>query len=208
MSLLNAVSYTESFRMKFMNKNFSLLLTLCIASSISVMPADAKKEFAKPSNGTTTALGENTKTLPSGVQIKDIKVGTGAETKYGNIVWIDYIGWVMPDLKEFDNTIIRQRPLNLLVGGAQICPGLDDGVMGMKVGGKRLILIPPALAFPKGSSTSRIIPPNSTIKYEVTVVHNGVKMPKKPVTPPATPGKPGAAKAPGAKPATTGTKAK
>lgn len=185
--------------MKVMNKYFSLLLTLCVASSTSLMPADAKKEFSKPASGSSSALGENTKTLPSGVQIKDIKVGTGLETKVGNIVWIDYIGWVMPDLKEFDNTIIRQRPLNLLVGGSQICPGLDQGVVGMKVGGKRLILIPPELAFPKGSSTSRIIPPNSTVKYEVTVVHNGVKMPKKPVVPPKAPG---TTAAPAATPAT------
>ncbi|MDZ4835860.1 MAG: FKBP-type peptidyl-prolyl cis-trans isomerase [Candidatus Melainabacteria bacterium] len=169
--------------MKSINNWFSLLLTLSIASSISVAPVDAKKEFSKPKDGATSALGENTKTAPSGVQFKDIKVGTGTEAKFGNIVWIDYKGWVMPDLREFDNTIIKGRPFNMVLGGTQICRGLDEGVIGMKEGGKRLMLIPPELGFPKGAATSRIIPPGSTIKYEVTVVHVGPKLPKKPVAP-------------------------
>jgi len=167
-------------------KYLKLLLAVCVASGLVGAPADAKKEFSKAEGGKKSPLGDNTVTLPTGLQYKDEKVGTGTAAQPGNVVWIDYTGWVMPDLKEFDSTKYR-RPLNIVLGGGQMCRGVDDGVQNMKIGGKRLLLVPPDLGYPKGSSTSRTIPPNSSLKYEITLVHVGPKMPKKPEAAPADP---------------------
>ncbi len=167
--------------MNSIKKFLSILLLATTASGLSLSPAEAKKEFTKGGESAKTELGTNTATLPSGVKTKDIKVGTGPSFKYGDVVWIDYIGWVMPDSKEFDNTFKRGRPYNMVYGGAQVCKGLDEGIKDMKQGGKRLVMIPPELGFAK--SASSLVPPNSTLKYEVTLVHVGWKLPKKPEAP-------------------------
>ena len=118
------------------NKFLSILVLATAVSGLSPSPAEAKKEFTKGGESAKTELGTNTATLPSGVKTKDIKVGTGPTFKYGDVVWIDYIGWVMPDSKEFDSTFKRGRPYNMVYGGAQVCKGLDEGIKDMKQGGK------------------------------------------------------------------------
>lgn len=170
-----------------MKKNFSPIFVLLLAATLWAGPAHAKKEFSKSSGGPKSVLGDNTVTLPSGLQYKDVKVGTGAPAQFGNVAWIDYTGWVMPGLQEFDSTKLKGKPFNLVVGGGQICRGLDEGLMNMKVNGKRLLLVPPELGFPKGS-VSNLIKPDSTLKYEITLIHIGPKLPK-PAAPPATPAK-------------------
>jgi peptidylprolyl isomerase len=180
---------------------FKLLLASCLLFGLVSAPADAKKQFTKSEDAKKAPLGAKTVTLPSGLAYTDDIVGTGTVAQLGNVIWIDYTGWVMPDKKEFDSTKLKGRPLNIVLGGAQMCKGVDDGVLGMKVNGKRTILVPPELGFPKGSSTSRIIPPDSRLKYEITLVHVGPKLPKKPVAPPTDPKAP--AKTPAKAPASS-----
>lgn len=171
--------------MKSVKLCLRFLLLMLVFSSVSVASAAPKKAFTKGDGKEKSALGENTLTTASGVQYKDIKVGTGKETIVGRVVWIDYKGWVMPEMREFDNTITKKQPFNMLLGGKQICQGLDDGIKGMKEGGKRLLLIPPDLGFPKGSATTRIIPPGSTLKYEITLLQVGGRY-TKPADKPST----------------------
>lgn len=164
---------------------FNLLLASCLVFGMIGIPAEAKKEFAKPDSAKKPALGAKTVTLPSGLQYTDDVVGTGTVAQLGNVCWIDYTGWVMPDKVEFDSTRLKGRPMTIVLGGALMCKGVDDGVLGMKVGGKRTLLVPPALGFTKGTASSKLITPESTLKYEITLVHVGPKLPKKPAAAPA-----------------------
>ena len=78
----------------------------------------------------------------SGLQIIDIKVGTGAEAQKGQTVSVDYTGW-LADGTKFDSSLDRGQPLTFVLGGGQLIPGFDEGVVGMKVGGQRRLIIPP-----------------------------------------------------------------
>ena len=117
-------------------------------------------------------------TTKSGLKYKDIVVGTGTEAVKGKNVWAHYIG-TFEDGKKFDDSHERNAPIGWQLGTGgigQVIPGFDEGVIGMKVGGKRKLIIPPKLAFgevglpedPK--SNTYIIPPNTTLVYIVELL--------------------------------------
>ena len=103
----------------------------------------------------------------------DIRVGTGDEAATGKRVSVNYTGWLYspnaPDGKgnQFD-TSIGKTPLNLTVGNREVITGFDRGVLGMKVGGARRVVIPPEQAY--GSSGSGPIPPNATLVFEIELL--------------------------------------
>lgn len=100
------------------------------------------------------------------VVVQDQAVGTGPEAKAGEVVTVNYTGRLQ-DGTVFDTSIGRQ-PLQFTLGSGQVIPGWDQGIQGMKVGGKRLLIIPPALAY--GSQGIGPIPPNSTLIFEVDLL--------------------------------------
>jgi FKBP-type peptidyl-prolyl cis-trans isomerase len=115
----------------------------------------------------TKVTGEPTKTA-SGLDYWDIKVGTGAEAKPGHKVKVDYTGW-LTNGKKFDSSVGTGRPFEFMLGAGQVIKGWDEGVAGMKVGGKRQLRIPPELAYgAKGYPGA--IPPNSTLVFDVQLV--------------------------------------
>src|SRR5436189_4899799 len=95
--------------------------------------------------GPTKVTGEGTKT-PSGLQYWDIKVGTGAIAESGKKVKVDYTGW-LTDGKKFDSSVGTGRPFEFVLGASEVIKGWDEGVVGMKIGGKRQLRIPPDLAY-------------------------------------------------------------
>jgi peptidylprolyl isomerase len=109
-------------------------------------------------------------TTPSGLKIEDIKVGSGAEAKPGNAISAHYTGTLVNGIK-FDSSLDRGEPLSFTLGVGQVIKGWDEGIAGMKVGGKRKLIIPPELAY--GSRAIGSIPPNSTLIFEVELL--GVK---------------------------------
>jgi FKBP-type peptidyl-prolyl cis-trans isomerase FkpA len=118
----------------------------------------------KPANKTEPALI----TTPSGLQYTDLKTGTGAEAKAGMNVSVHYTGWLTDGMK-FDSSVDRNEPFNFPLGRGKVIKGWDEGVAGMKVGGKRKLVIPPELGYgARGAGPT--IPPGATLVFEVELL--------------------------------------
>ncbi len=103
------------------------------------------------------------------LKINDIVVGTGKTAKDMDKVSVHYTGWLINDDSQFDSSHNRGEPLNFTIGAGMVIPGWDQGVKGMKVGGKRELIIPPHLAYGERGA-GRVIPPGSTLRFEVELV--------------------------------------
>lgn len=105
--------------------------------------------------------------MPSSLYTRDLEVGGGAEAKKGQSVAVHYTGW-LPDGSEFDSSHNRGKPFSFRLGEGQVIQGWDEGVAGMRVGGKRKLVIPAALGY--GSRGKGPIPANSTLVFDVELL--------------------------------------
>jgi peptidylprolyl isomerase len=125
--------------------------------------------------GTSTpskAQAAKTMTTASGLQIADSKVGTGATPKPGQTCVMHYTGWLYENGakgKKFDSSVDRGEPFEFPIGQKRVIAGWDEGVASMKVGGKRTLIIPPALGYGARGAGSAI-PPNATLIFEVELL--------------------------------------
>jgi peptidylprolyl isomerase len=103
---------------------------------------------------------------PKTLQIDDITEGDGAEAKAGDTVTVEYVGVSYSNGQEFDSSWERPEPFSFQLGSGQVIPGWDDGIAGMKVGGRRQLIIPPDLAYGKQGSPPAI-GPNETLVFVV-----------------------------------------
>lgn len=137
-------------------------LAACSVSSTDVVTRTFPPMPALPA-------GADTVTTASGLKYVDITVGTGTVAAAGNAVTVDYTGW-LTNGQGFD-TSIGYSPLVFRIGQHQVIAGFEEGVTGMKVGGKRRLIIPPALGYGAHAQTDAsgnvIIPANSTLVFDV-----------------------------------------
>lgn len=110
----------------------------------------------------------STVTTDSGLQYEDLQVGDGAEATPGKTVTVHYTGW-LTDGKKFDSSKDRNDPFAFVLGGGMVIRGWDEGVVGMKVGGKRKLIIPAELGY-GARGAGGVIPPNATLVFEVDLL--------------------------------------
>ena len=106
---------------------------------------------------------------PAGLEITDITVGTGAEAAAGQRVSVHYVGVAFSTGEEFDASYNRGAPLDFQLGAGQVIPGWDNGVNGMKVGGRRKLVIPPHLGY-GNRGAGGVIKPGETLVFVVDLV--------------------------------------
>ena len=104
----------------------------------------------------------------SGLQITDVVEGTGTEATEGKTLVVHYSGF-LEDGTKFDSSLDRNRPFQFTLGRGLVIKGWDTGLVGMKVGGKRTLIIPPELAYGERGAGSAI-PPNATLRFEVELL--------------------------------------
>jgi peptidylprolyl isomerase len=153
------------FRMpRFSRTTFSTLAAIALialTASVASLPTAAKAQT--PGKAMTTA---------SGLQIVDSKVGTGATPKPGQICVMHYTGWLYEDGKKgkkFDSSVDRNEPFEFPIGQRKVIAGWDAGVASMQVGGKRTLIIPPALGY-GARGAGGVIPPNATLIFDVELL--------------------------------------
>ncbi len=143
---------------------FAVALVFGLLGSYGPTPAQDKKDDKK---------GKDSKvvTTKSGLKYEDLKVGDGKEAKAGDSVQVHYTGW-LKDGKKFDSSVDRGQPFTFKLGAGMVIKGWDEGVAGMKVGGKRKLTIPPDLAYGAGGRPP-VIPPSAELTFDVELL--GVK---------------------------------
>lgn len=144
------------------------ILFVLLASFVQLFSqTTTHKPAAHPAtSGPTKVTGDGVKTS-SGLQYWDIKVGTGDEAKSGSKVKVHYTGWLTSG-KKFDSSI-GSAPFDFTIGQGEVIKGWDEGVTGMKVGGKRQLRIPPDLAYGEDGHPPQI-PQNATLIFDVQLV--------------------------------------
>ena len=163
-------------------KKLLLIIGVCVAllvagcgsdsSTTSDSSAASTEEAAAPQETKSTKKKTKPKvTVPKGAPPKelvtnDLEEGTGAEAKAGDVVAMNYVGVNYKTGKEFDASWSRGEPFTFTLGAGEVIPGWDQGIEGMKVGGRRELIIPPELGY-GSTGAPPAIPPNETLVFVV-----------------------------------------
>jgi len=146
----------------------AVILALIAAFAIAQTAAKKPAPAARPNtNAPTKVTGDGVKT-DSGLQYWEIRVGNGEVAKEGSHVRVHYSGWLTTG-KKFDSSVDRGQPFDFTIGNGEVIKGWEEGIAGMKVGGKRQLRIPPELGYGADGSPPTI-PPNATLIFDVQLL--------------------------------------
>jgi FKBP-type peptidyl-prolyl cis-trans isomerase FkpA len=151
-----------------------LFVLVLVAGTAALLYSRSNSDSTTPMP--TSSTSENSgqvRTLEGGLQIQDIVLGTGDEAKAGMNIAVHYTG-TLADGTKFDSSLDRGQPFQFTLGQGMVIRGWDVGVAGMRVGGKRKLIIPPAMAY-GDRGAGGVIPPNSTLTFivELLAVRSG-----------------------------------
>ena len=150
-----------------------LVVVLAAAAGLAIAqtPASSPEKVPPLSSTTTSKFGAKVNEL----QIVDQKPGTGAEAVSGKAVIVHYTGWLYDPAAsdghgvKFDSSLDRGVPFGFFLGAGKVIKGWDEGIIGMKVGGKRTLVIPPAKGYGERGAGG-VIPPNATLLFDVELI--------------------------------------
>ena len=146
-----------------------VILVLAVVALWAQTPTHKPIRVIPPNtNAPTKVTGDGVKTA-SGLQYWDIRVGTGAEAKDGSHVKVHYTGWLTTG-KKFDSSVDAHTPFDFTIGKGDVIKGWEEGVAGMKVGGKRQLRIPPELGYGASGTPGGPIPPNATLIFDIQLL--------------------------------------
>ena len=155
----------------------AVLLAGCNENAQQSGSASTTTTQATTTPGTTTppageaaapAAGGKMHKLASGLQYEDMNVGSGKMAEPGMNVSVHYTGW-LTDGTKFDSSVDRGQPFKFQLGGGQVIRGWDEGVKGMRIGGKRKLTIPPDMGY-GANGAGGVIPPNATLVFDVELL--------------------------------------
>jgi len=147
----------------------SRIISTSFAFALAIIGATIMTESSDAQTGAQPVV------TSSGLRMIDTTAGTGASPKQGQTAVVHYTGWLYTDGakgRKFDSSVDRGTPFEFPVGMRRVIPGWDEGVATMKVGGKRTLIIPPALGY-GAQGAGGVIPPNATLMFDVELL--GVK---------------------------------
>lgn len=138
------------------------------ATLLPAQNATQKSPLPRPNTSAPTKVTGDGVKAASGLQYWDIKLGTGDVAKEGSRVRVHYTGW-LTNGKKFDSSVDAGKPFDFRIGNGDVIKGWEEGVTGMRVGGKRQLRIPPNLAYGKDGYPG-VIPPNATLIFDIQLL--------------------------------------
>ncbi len=139
-----------------------------VLTAVTAAPDAALAAETDPKKEEAPVAAETTVTTPSGLKYVDLVTGDGVEATKDAFVEVHYTGWLENGTK-FDSSLDRGRPFGFILGAGRVIQGWDEGVVGMRVGGRRKLIIPPSIGYGERGAGG-VIPPNATLVFEVDLI--------------------------------------
>ncbi len=150
-----------------------IIIVLLLVAAVAIAACSQKETAAPQTTGGRQVLPAEAKpvTTASGLTYIDLAVGNGPSPTAGKPVKVHYTGWLENGTK-FDSSVDRGQPFVFTIGAGEVIPGWDEGIMTMKAGGKRKLIIPARLGY-GAAGAGGVIPPNATLIFEVELLEVG-----------------------------------